>query len=97
MNHASENVTVVALRRLLIELKQYQPNTGVRIRRLGEMWLPGFMRIIVVDDKGVVLNDETASKLYSISDLSSLVQFEIDQRYQQYQPHFHYNIVLSEV
>ena len=90
------SITVLELRKLLIDLKTYQPNTCIRIRLLGEMWFPSFMNIILVTEKGIVLNDEKFSRLRVIPLLSGIAQFEIDQRFQSFQPHFHYEIISSE-
>lgn len=86
------SVTVVELRNLLVDLKNHQPNTCVRIRLAGEMWFPKFMNVVLVTQLGMVLNDETSTRLRTITNLSSIAQFEIDQRYQSYQPHFHYDV-----
>jgi hypothetical protein len=90
------SVTVLELKRLLIDLKAHQPNTCIRIRLLGEMWFPKFMNVVLVTEKGIVLNDESSTKLRAIPTLAAIVQFEIDQRYQMYQPHFHYDVMPSD-
>jgi hypothetical protein len=90
-----DGIAVVDLRRLMLDLKQHQPNTSVRVRLIGEMWFANFMRIIVVTESGMVLNDEGSNKVFAIADLSSIVQFEIDRHFVNYSPHFQYDVILE--
>jgi hypothetical protein len=90
----SAEVSVLELKRLLIELVDKRPDICVRFRLLGEMWFSYFMRIILVTDTGVILNNEVAHKVVPVKDLKTVMQFEIDRRFQNFRPHFHYNVKL---
>ena len=90
------DVSLLELRRLLIDLRDKRPDICIRFRLLGEMWFIQFMRIILVTERGVVLNDEVLNRLVRVSDLSNVMQFEIDRRFQNFKPHFHYSINYSE-
>jgi hypothetical protein len=59
---------------------------------IGEMWQINHVRVVRVTEKGVALNDELLNKLIFVQDLNNVVQFELDQAFQQYQPHFHYPV-----
>jgi hypothetical protein len=83
-------ISTLELRRLLIELKDKRPDVGVRFRTLGEMWTPYFMRILYNTEKGIVLAEVPSNKIISIVDLSMVMQFELDTRFQNYEPYFHY-------
>jgi hypothetical protein len=48
------------------------------------------MRVALVTAKGVVLQLDGENKLHFIDNLDDIIQFEIDQRLFQYEPHFHY-------
>ena len=85
-------VSVLELRRLLVEIKEKRADIGVRFRLIGEMWQKVHYHVAGITDKGAVLNDEHANKLIFINDLMQVMQFEIDQRFQQYQPHYHYEV-----
>jgi hypothetical protein len=85
-------ISVLELRRLLVDVKEKRPDICVRYRLLGEMWVVNSMRVLRVTEKGVMLNDEHSNKLISLPDLSSIMQFEIDAPFQGFQPHFHYNV-----
>ncbi len=85
-------ISVVELKRLLVDLKSKRPDICIRYRLLGEMWETNAMRVIRVTERGAILNDETLNKLINLSDLSLIMQFEIDAPFQGFQPHFHYNV-----
>jgi hypothetical protein len=89
---AKSLISVLELKRLLVDLKQKRPDICFRYRLLGEMWMTNAMRVISVTEKGVLLNDEPTNKLLTISDLSLIMQFEIDAPFQGFQPHFHYHV-----
>jgi hypothetical protein len=61
---------------------------------MGQMWHPNFSKILMVRGNGITLMDEVARKLISISDLSTIMQFEIDKRFQAFQPHNHYEVII---
>ena len=84
-------ISVLELKQLLIELRDKRSNICFRYRPLGEMWKQNFMSILDVTEKSVVLNDEISNKLIFL-DLSVVMQFEIDAAFQNYQPHFHYEV-----
>lgn len=86
-------VTVLELKRLLVELKDKRKDISIRFRLIGEMWKPHFLRIIDVTDNGLVVNDEANNTLLFLRDLSVIMQFEMDARFQAYEPHFHYDVV----
>jgi hypothetical protein len=89
-------ISVLELKRLLVELKDKRPDICFRYRLLGEMWKPHFMRIIDINEKGAVLNDETNNKLIFLPDFTQVMQFELDAKFQQFQPHFHYDVQPAE-
>jgi hypothetical protein len=90
-----KQVHVIELKRLLHDLHDKQPYTGIRFRFLGEMWQRVFLQILKVEEEQGLFFDETAGQLLSISDFSKVVQFEIDYNFQQYAAHFHYDVVLD--
>jgi hypothetical protein len=85
-------IQVLELRRLLYELKDQQSDICVRFRLIGEKWQVSFMRVSELRAEGVVLINEYSNQIIAIKDLREIVQFEIDARYQNYQPHNHYNV-----
>ena len=88
-------VSVLELKRLLVELAEKRPNVCFRPRLMGEMWSVNFMRVVSTTEKGVLLCDEETNRFISVSDLSYIMQFELDNRFQNYQPHFHYEVKVS--
>lgn len=88
-------LTILELKRLLIEIQEQRPDICVRYRLMGEMWKPHFFRIILITDTGGFFRDESNDRLMHISTLDKIIQFEIDHSFQQFQPHFHYDIVID--
>src|SRR5687767_8840709 len=88
-------VTTTELIRFFAEL-QDNPGSGVcvRTRLLGEMWHPNFMSVLMITQSGVIiLNDEIQRKAVTILRPQDVVQFEIDKKFQNFEPHFHYDVV----
>lgn len=90
--NGNDTISVMELKRLLHELKDYRSETLIRFRLLGQMWQPNFLKIFVVNDTGVVLIDPTNKKMEMLTSLSDVIQFELDTRYQLFQPYFHYKV-----
>lgn len=83
------------LRRLLLYINNFKPDACIRFRLIGDMWQTSYMRVVNLTEKGVTLNDEKDNKLIIIKDLNSIIQFELDQPLERYQPHFHYSVDLE--
>ena len=92
MTKTENLVSVPELKRILTTIIDHNLNICIRFRLVGEMWQTGYMRILKLTGKGVLLNDELKNKLISISDLSQIMQFELDSSLHQFQPHFHYEV-----
>lgn len=91
----NNQIPVIELRRLLFALKDSDVDVGIRFRLVGEMWQNHYLRLLSITEKSVALNDDRSNKLIFIQDLNNVMQFELDQAFQQYQPHFHYSVILS--
>jgi hypothetical protein len=85
-------VSVIELKSLLFSVRDLRPDIYVRFRFLGEMWQTTHSRIIRMDDNGGVFCDVHTTQLYAVQDLNNVIQFEIDQSFQDFEPHFHYTI-----
>ncbi len=85
-------ISVLELKRLLTDMREKRPDICLRYRLLGEMWVVNYMRVVLVTEKGAMLNDERNNKLINLPDLSVIMQFEIDAPFQGFQPHFHYDV-----
>jgi hypothetical protein len=93
--NTDEKVTTSELRFLLRQLREKSPDTCMRFRLIGQMWNESFMNIRIVTDKGVVFQNcqDGSNQVTSISDLTNIVQFELENSFENYQPHFHYSVV----
>lgn len=87
-------ISSLELKRLLVSIVDSKMSISFRYRLLGEMWQPNFIRVLKVTEKGVLLNDDIKNKLIAIHDLSGIMQFELDQTFQNFLPHFHYEVTL---
>lgn len=84
-------ISVLELRRLMVDLSEKRPDICIRFRLLGELWTVNFLKVVRVSDKGVVLFDD-AHGLVSVSDLNFIMQVEIDKPFQGFQPYYHYEV-----
>ena len=91
-NRRTNAVSVVELKRLLIDLREKKPTACVRFRLLGELWSKHFYSIAAVTDKGVVLKDDNSNNFIAVSNLTDVVQFEIDEPFQGFRPYNHYDV-----
>jgi hypothetical protein len=95
MKEEVEMVEVLRFRQLLVALLEHRPDICVRHRLMGKMWETHFMRVIKLTEHGVLLNDETSNKFIHVSDLSQVIQFELDKPFQSYKPYYHYGVVVN--
>ena len=84
-------ISMLELKRLMVDLSEKRPDICIRFRLLGELWNMTFLRVMRVPDKGAVLLDESHG-LVSVSDLNFIMQFEIDKPFQGFQPYYHYEV-----
>jgi hypothetical protein len=90
MKEPLKKVTVEKLLSLLIDLKK--TNICIRVRLLGEMWERSFMRVARINGRVIMLTEENSGKSLLLSDVSTIAQFELDSRFQEFQPNFHYDV-----
>jgi hypothetical protein len=97
MEKVSNLISIIELKRLLVTIVDSNLSVCFRFRMLGEMWHPYFLKVMKVSDTGLVLHDESRNKSMIISDLSQIMQFELDGRLHHYIPNHHYDVTLKEV
>ena len=85
-------VPVLELRRLLYSMKESRPDIGVRFRLMGELWQPNFSSVLLFTENGVAVQEEHTNKVLFVPDLANVMQFEIENAFQQYEPYFHYSV-----
>jgi hypothetical protein len=86
-------ISALELKQLLIALTTL-PHICFRYRTLGEMWVTHHMKVDTVNDKTVLLYSEPENKYFLVK-LNSIMQFDLDERFQSYQPNNHYNVIPS--
>lgn len=92
MRKTKEPVRIEELKQHLNTIVENRLPVCFRYRLVGEMWQPNFMRVLKVSEEGLLLNDEFRNKIISITDLSSIMQFEFDAPVMKLEPHFHYQL-----
>lgn len=88
-------ISVLELTKLLHDLQDRRPDICIRFRLLGEMWFRNFLSIMSVNGKGVILRDDADHKLIVLNDLTSVMQFELDNSFFGFQAHYHYEVTPS--
>jgi hypothetical protein len=86
-------VSGLELKQLLIKLSE-QPSICFRYRSIGELWMKNPMKVSAVNDSSVVLYDEKASR-YQMIHINNIMQFELDERFQNFHRYFHYEVIPS--
>jgi hypothetical protein len=84
------DVSALELKQLLMHLCKAS-NTNFRFRIVGEMWMKHLMQVTAVSDKTFLVFDDVETKYYLVK-FNNIMQFEIDNRFQAYQPFFHYDV-----
>jgi hypothetical protein len=84
------SISALELKQLLIQLLK-NPHICFRFRLIGEMWMQHLMSVNAINEKSVLLYDEVDNKHFLVR-YNNIMQFEIDHRFQTYQPHFHYTV-----
>jgi hypothetical protein len=85
-------ISVAELRRLLYSLRDHKVNVCIRFRKLGEMWKSNFMQVVDLNERGAIFNDLSISEFIFVMDLDEVMQFELDGRFQNYEPFNHYEV-----
>jgi hypothetical protein len=89
---AKSLISVPELKHLLVQLGQQRPDICIRYRLLGEMWGVNFLNIKHVTPKALLLSNHLTNSFVLVSDISMIMQFEIDNSFAGFEPHFHYNV-----
>lgn len=93
MEETTTTVSPSELQKLLYTIADRQPDICIRYRSLGHLWYPNFLKVLKIQESGnAVFHDELCNKLISFSDISSIVQFELDSRFLHFEPNCHYQI-----
>lgn len=90
MEKTATSVIGLELKQLLIHLSESK-NICFRFRIIGEMWMKRHMRVSSVNEKTALFYDEVDNKYYQVK-LNNIIQFDLDDRFQNFLPHFHYTV-----
>jgi len=93
---SSDTISLLELKRLLHDLKDTNADVDIRFRFLGQMWQSSFLKVFVVTDTGAVLFNRINSQVEIITNFADVIQFELDSRFQVYQPNNHYSVLIDD-
>ena len=82
---------ITFLKQVLLDIVNTSPETNIRFRLVGENWENGFLKVVSVRNNEVLVIDAGNKSLIAI-DLSDVMQFELDERLNGLDPHFHYDV-----
>jgi hypothetical protein len=85
-------ISVLEMRKLLYDVRDHRVDVSFRFRRIGEMWKPNFMTVVDLNERGAIFNDQTTSEFVFVMDLTDIIQFELDNRFQTFEPFNHYEV-----
>src|SRR4051812_32685341 len=89
IKNSNSNVSTLELKQLLYLL--VDSSVCFRFRPIGGMWMKNLMKVSTVREDSVTLFDGKEMKYYLVS-INEIMQFEIDERFQVYQPYYHYDV-----
>ena len=95
MTKSSTEISVLEFRQLLQSIYSSGNNVGIRTRLIGELWQKIHLKILKITEESVTFYDEKSSLTVYVSDMQTIIQFDLDRPFQQYQPHLHYTVTLS--
>src|SRR3954468_16918841 len=93
MMKCERQISTMDFTKLLYEVRDHKPNVCIRFRRIGHMWASNFMQIVDIQESGAVFYDPVIGEFVYVHRMADIMQFEIDIRYMEYQPHFHYELI----
>ena len=88
-------VSSIELEQLVYSIAKHTPRICMRYRILGGLWHPNFLEVMMNVRAGgaVVFHDARRQKDILLPDLSNVTQFELDGRFGNLEPNYHYQVV----
>ncbi|HYC84322.1 MAG TPA: hypothetical protein VEB86_03835 [Chryseosolibacter sp.] len=93
LEKTATTISGLEFKQLLIQLLNTQ-TICIRFRLIGEMWMPHFVRVHAVNEKVALFYEEKKDR-YSLAKFNNIMQFELDERFQIFQPNYHYDVIPS--
>jgi hypothetical protein len=87
---ASDIISCLELKLLMRSIISNQANIRVKYLLEGGAWSSCFLSVMMVTEKGVVLNDDARNKIMSIKFLDHIKQLVLDKPFDGYNPNFAY-------
>jgi c-di-GMP-related signal transduction protein len=90
-----DTITTIELKRLIVELLDHSPNTRIRFRAIGNMWEKNYLQIVhTTTDNAVIVQDKKSAQMKFVP-LKQIVEFEIEEKFREFKPQYHYKVGLA--
>jgi hypothetical protein len=87
---SNENISPLELRLLAKSIINNKANIRIKCLLDGGSWTDQFLSIMMVTERGLVLNDDVTNKIKSINFIDQVVQFVLDKPFDNYSPNLAY-------
>jgi hypothetical protein len=89
---ANEMISLLELKLLVKSIVNKHADIRIKCLLEGGTWQEHFFIVLMVTEQGIVLSDETNSKIKSIRFLDAIRQFVIDKPFDSYNSNLAYNV-----
>jgi hypothetical protein len=87
---ANEIISLLELKLLVKSIVNKHANIRIKCLLDGGTWTTDFLSVLMVTEKGLVLNDDSNNKIESIEFLNQVIQFVIDKPFDSYDSNLAY-------
>lgn len=81
---ANDTISLLELKLLMKSIVSKQAKIRIKCLLEGGTWTSQFLSVMMVTEKGIVLNDDFNNKIKSIKFLHQVIQFIIDKPFDSY-------------
>ena len=90
--NSNEIISLLELKLLAKSIIRKHAKIRIKCLLEGGSWTSQFLSVMMVTEKGLVLNDDSNNKIKSIKFIDQIVQFVIDKPFDSYNPDLAYVI-----
>lgn len=83
---ANEVISLLELKLLVRSIINKHARIRIKCLTEGGNWTSQFLSVMMVTEKGLVLNDDSNDKISSINFIDQIIQFVIDKPFDSYSP-----------
>ena len=87
---SNENISPLELKLLAKSIISHKAKIRIKCLLAGGSWTNQFLSVMMVTERGLVLNDDASDKIKSISFIDQVVQFVLDKPFDNYNSNLAY-------